>query len=118
MKIVYDDVRAYQQLINAVIARAMLDCFRLPSNNQIDSVTFSAFEFLFGKDVDPWLELIDIDPTTFKNRMKNSMWDIKISPSSTITEAQKRSFRQNYKLWSKKRNEFLLLDIELPDDDE
>jgi hypothetical protein len=108
MKIMYDDARCYQNIINAVIARAMMDTFKVPMKDKgLDQDTFSAFEFLFGDDVDPWLELIDIDPVTFKRRLKDAMWDAKIK----IGEADKRCFRENYKRWYTRKNEAKLLGL-------
>lgn len=115
MQIMYDDARCYQQLINAVIARAMMDTFAKPlDKKRIANETFSAFEFLFGNNVDPWLELIDIDPPTFKKRLKDAMWNAKIK----INESDKRCFRENYKRWYTRKNSEKLLGLGYDEIDE
>lgn len=103
-----DDIQAYKNIVFAVIAKAMTDSFIVPPKRQeINPEAFSALEFLFSSDVDLWLELVDIDPEAFKYRMKESMWD----DSCSVGESQKRAFRENYKRWYKKKNEYKLLGL-------
>lgn len=102
MKIAYDDARCYQNLIYAVIARAMMDTFKVPDKEGVLAYeTQSAFDFLFGDDVDIWLELVDIDAGQFKTKLKDSMF----SDKCKINEVDKRSFKINFKRWHQKKNE-------------
>lgn len=96
MKIVYDEAQAYQNLIYAVIARALMDTFKTPmKNGMLPHETSTAFEFLFGDDVDVWLELVDMDAGQFKRRLKDSMFD----DMCKVSDMDKRAFRINYKRW-------------------
>ena len=95
MTIAYDDIKCYQNLIYAIISRAMMDCFKPPIKGRIDEDTRSAIEFLFGDYIQYYLELVDIEPCAFKSRLKQSMWD----DSSNINSTDKRAFRANYKIW-------------------
>lgn len=101
MKIAYDDARCYQNLIYAVIARAMMDTFKVQPKGELCTDTRSAFDFLFGDDVDVWLELVDIDAGQFKTKLKDSMF----SDKCKINEVDKRSFKINFKRWHQKKNE-------------
>ena len=100
MKIAYDDARCYQNLIYAVIARAMMDTFKVQPKGELCTDTRTAFDFLFGNDVDVWLELVDLDPEHFKRKLKDSMF----SESCSINDVDKRCFRINYKTWYQEVN--------------
>ena len=103
-----DEARCYQNLIYAVIARAMMDTFSAPTKGgKMSKDTISAFDFLFSDDVDVWLELIDLDPDAFKRRLKDSMF----SESCKISESDKRAFRINYKKWYQQTNAAKLLSL-------
>lgn len=95
MKIAYDDARCYQNLIYAIISRAMMDCFKPPIKGRIDEDTRTAMEFLFGNHIHTYLELVDIEPSAFQSRLKSSMWD----DNNNINSTDKRAFRSNYKIW-------------------
>lgn len=109
MRYINDNIESYQNLIYAVIATAMRDTFRTPVNGQLDQETESAFNFLFGNDVDIWLELVDMDAEQYKTRLKDFMWKDNQETGERVSESDKRMFRNNYKLWQKKMNERKLL---------
>lgn len=100
MTILPDDYQSYQNLIYAVVATAMRDTFRPPFQGKLDHHAETAMSFLFSNDVDPWLELIDMDADGFKKRLKDSMW----GENNQFLSPDKRAFRANYKLWQEKTN--------------
>jgi hypothetical protein len=105
MKMYIDDTRGCQQLINAVIARALLDSFRAPqADGKMDSHAKTAFDFLLGDTVDVWLELIDIDPGAYKKRLVDSVY----SDKASFEDFQKRTFRINHQKWHQLKNSSLL----------
>ena len=111
MNYINDNIESYQNLIYAVVATAMRDTFRPPVNGYLDHETESAFNFLFGKDVDIWLELVDMDADQYKTRLKDFMWKDNKETGDRVSEFDKRMFRGNYKLWHKKMNERKLLEL-------
>jgi hypothetical protein len=100
MTIFLDDYQSHQNLVYAVVATAMRDTFRPPINNRLDHHAETAMSFLFSNDVDPWLELVDMDASGFKKRLQDSMW----GDNRQIPSADRRVFRINYKLWQGKTN--------------
>ena len=107
MKPPRDDIQNYQNLIYAVVATALRDTFRTPVNGRLDREAESALNFLFGNDVDIWLELVDMDAEQYKKRLQDFMWSD--GKQDRVSEAERRMFRQNYKLWQKKTSERELL---------
>lgn len=107
MKHPRDDIQNYQNLIYAVVATALRDTFRTPINGKLDREAESALNFLFGNDVDIWLELVDMDAEQYKKRLQDFMWSD--DTQSRVSETEKRLFRNNYNLWQKKTNERELL---------
>ena len=105
MKIVEDEQAGYSRLLYAIVARAVMDAAIVPSEEKKTSyLAFNAFEFLFGNDVDIYLDLIDINPERFKTQLVDAMF----SDKTNIDETTKRVFRINYKAWQQKKNKALL----------
>jgi hypothetical protein len=99
------ETRAAYILINAIIARAIMDTFlpsvlaRLRDGRQkrlMDSDAQSALEFLFDPK-NPYLLILDIDPPTYQKKFLEKMYSDK--PSVDYSEANKRAFRLNWKMW-------------------
>jgi len=79
-----------------------MDTFKIPTQTgNLSYETSTAFDFLFGDDVDIWLDLVDMDSSQFKRKLKDSMFD----DSCKIPNQDKRAFRANFKSWHQKKNE-------------
>ena len=87
-----DHIDGYRNLIHAIIHRAVLDTFLPPINKkQIDPLARSAMRFLFSKDIDSWLSLIDRDPVVFKRKLLDTMF----AEKSEVDDSDRRAFRLN-----------------------
>ena len=105
-----DDIRGYKALINAVILRAVYDCFGMPidKDKKLTAMARSAFEFIMSKDVEVYLSLIDIDHDYFRRKLLETMFDkANVTPTmfneESLTNSRKRLFRINYKLWQQEK---------------
>lgn len=99
------DVTPERQLLSAIVAKAITDAtMPPPPNTPIHPYARSALEYLFSNDVDLYLELLDIDPEAFKERITKTFW----SDSEFLPESQKRTFQSNYKRWQQEKNAALL----------
>lgn len=98
------DTAAYRRLLWAVIEQALLDaCSIQPKKPSRSSREIgSAFDFLGGRGLDAYLELLDVDPGEFRRRL----WDLMHRGAKfgeTWTDRQRRAFRSNYQKWRLER---------------
>jgi hypothetical protein len=115
--------RPEEQLISAVIALAIEDAclspIRKPSKQYaMNQHAYTAFRFLFEHS-DHYLQLVNIDPKSFRERLVNQLtdythnrpFDISNRPNM-IAERRKRMFKINQKLYAKG------IVIEMPSEEE
>jgi len=96
-----EQTRACRKLLAAVVSRAVLDCMSHPITNRQGAVTApdpdasSAFDFIFGRGLDGYAEMLGFDAGQFRTRMK-AMRNIRTHP--VFSEHQLRAYRANWKL--------------------
>jgi len=107
-----EEVRPHKMLISAVVAKAVQDTFLPPIQNgkelQIALYAKTAFDFLYGENLQYWLQFLDIDGKNFIANMEREMFSKsephkKVSQNNTheIDDNKRRMFKINYKLWQK-----------------
>ena len=98
-----DHISSYHKLVSAVVALAVTDTTK-KNDKHLDNDAKTALVFLFGDNVDPWLEMIDIDPGHFKRKLMDSMH----SSGGQFSDEQKRAFRMNYQMWNQNKAQALM----------
>jgi hypothetical protein len=104
-----DDINGHKGLLSAVIKQAILDAMIVQdrSSKKLNPIVESAFEFLFGEDIDLYLHFLDIDKDYFQKHTVKQMFD-KETTGHVITEVKRRQFRINYKKWVQDKNKKLV----------
>lgn len=123
-----DDIAGYKALIAEVVSQAIKDSMLAPLNNRYGvsgaKHAMSAMQFIYGGDVDVWLEWLDIDGNVFRKQIDKVMFSNEKtnfiagahSPLE-IDDRRRRFFKINYQLWQKRKASYAL-GIDLEDDDE
>jgi len=89
-----------RRLLSAVISLAIVDCcdssLIRSKTPRLSDKSYSAFDFFFGytKICNLYLELLGIDPGSFRERLLRIMWAN--GKTRDIDENRKRAFRVNY----------------------
>ena len=95
---------ACHNLLCAVVHMALTDAFKKPlkigDSLRLDDHAKTALDFLFVHG-DPFLEIIDMEPTTFRTSLLNKMFSDE--RSAHYADFKKRIFRTNYRLWDELR---------------
>jgi hypothetical protein len=104
-----DDINGYKGLFASVIKQAIFDSMIVQdrSSKKLNPIVESAFEFLFGEDIDLYLHFLDIDKNYFQKHTVKQMFD-KETTGHVITEVKRRQFRINYKKWVQEKNKKLI----------
>ena len=93
-----------QRLLSAVVSLAVKDCCDRPI--KIDNKIWlsfnaaSAFDFIFTESCEGYLEMLDIDPTHFRSKLLKLMANDGPKKIASFDSMARRTFRQNYALWS------------------
>ena len=77
------------------------------ANKTLNLLASNGLDFLFGDDVDIFLQLLDIDKDYFQKHLVQEMFN-KNSDSLAVTEIKKRMFRINYRKWIQAKNARLI----------
>jgi hypothetical protein len=114
LMITTQNARPEEQLLSAVVALAIEDAC-LPPTRSLDKKTlvmnrhaFTAYRFLFTHS-DPYLELLNIDPKSFRERIlvqlqdltHNRPFNVSNRPDDIISR-RKRMFKMNHHLYHQK----------------
>lgn len=93
-----------QRLLSAVVALAVRDCcdrpLKIDNKIRLSFNAASAFDFIFTPLGEGYLEWLDIDPTNFRAALIKLMQDISSKEIASFDSMARRTFRQNYALWS------------------
>lgn len=123
-----DDIAGCRAIIAEVVSQAIKDSMLAPLKSRYGlngaKHAMSAMQFIYGGDVDVWLEWLDIDGNVFRQRLDKVMFSKeKInfvagahSPLE-IDDRRKKFFKINYELWQKKKASYAL-GIDIEDEDE
>jgi len=104
-----DDINGHKGLLSAIIKQAILDAMIMSdkTSKKLNPIVESAFEFLFGEDVELYLHFLDIDKDYFQKNTIKQMFDKGIT-GHVITEVKRRQFRINYRKWVQEKNKKLV----------
>lgn len=92
------------RLLASVVSLAVRDCCDRPTKHEgrirLSFNAASALDFLFTPSCEGYLELLDIDPSHFRAALLKMMEDTSPKVISGIDTMDRRTFRQNYAIWS------------------
>lgn len=93
-----------QRLLSAVVSLAIKDCcdrpLKIDNKIRLSFNAASALDFLMTESCEGYLELLDIDPVNFRAALLKTMKDNGPKDIGTLDSMARRTFRQNYALWS------------------
>jgi hypothetical protein len=99
-----EQTTACHRLLCAVVQLAVVDSFHKPikigESLRLDENAQTALDFLFVHG-DPFLEAIDMEPSTFRASLLKKMFSEERSVH--YPDFKKRIFRANYRLWDDMR---------------
>jgi len=97
--------QSYRRLLVGIIEMAVRDTMLTPAQPRSDPklrlYSRTAFEFLHSRTFETYMELLDFDPTAWRNYLFKQMHcENNVVHFSGVS---KRNFRINHKLWQEKK---------------
>ena len=104
-----------ERVIYAVVNQAIFDACDRPIGRELHSMAMtenakSAMRFIFSTDLDAYLKWTDLEPSWFRKKLLDVMFDSKnVQPffankertPHRLDDSHKRAFRANYGMWQK-----------------
>jgi len=123
------NIRPEEKLLSAIVALAIEDVCLAPvksenrKNLTLSYHAYTAYRFLFEHG-DLYLELLNIDPPTFRKRLLRQLLDSRTNRPFDTTDKEnftisrrKRFFRANHKLYHRVETQEIFKELEETDDD-